>query len=633
MITTRCLDCHSTAVAEGDMDLEKLLSATMSVAEAGELSEELTSSWLKVEAAIEQNRMPPTSEDKLSQDSRQVFRDWFRSTFVLKDGKPHIGPTPLRRLTNYEFLNSLEDLLGVTVRAEYNFLSSVTVARSFAERVLPAESPGESGFVNDASALASQKFPLSESMKCVDLALAKIGGNQAAAVELFGFEAAPKELSDAQVRQIAQAFLHRALRGKSTQQHVDHAVSVYRDESRGRGVMPSLKAMLRSILLQPEFYYRLETSREKSSPYSIDEFEFATRLSYFLNCSTPDDELLAVAESGTLRSLDQLDTQIERLLNKPRRLSLSERFAAQWIGFDELVNDSAFDASGVPTANRAHYDEMLYSFDELFRSDRSILELVDSDWAYVSRLNLKAYGSDQFGPRKPFDTGLADVLADRRLTGAQRRGIERIYDPPTLQSVVGDRYGGVVTSGAVMRITSAPERTSPVRRGVWLLDKIIGEKLEAPKNVPPIENAVRSLPVENPSKLQIIKAHTEMESCAVCHKSIDPLGFGLENFDSIGRWRTEYRDRRPIDSQGILPGGKPFSSPRELRQQLLEVYREPITRNFIRRLLAYAIGRSLQPYDRVTIDEIYDRVVEGDYRTGVVIREIIHSPQFQSRQD
>ncbi len=199
--------------------------------------------------------------------------------------------------------------------------------------------------------------------------------------------------------------------------------------------------------------------------------------------------------------------------------------------------------------------------------------------------------------------------------------------------MLGDRYGGIITSAAVMRTTSAPERTSPVRRGVWLLDKMIGEKLEAPKNVPPITNAIGSLPTPNPGKLDIIKAHTEMESCQICHKDIDPIGFGLENFGPSGRWRTTYRDKSAVLSEGVLPGGTTFSSPKQLKQQLLETYRENIVRNFIQRLLAYAIGRSLQPHDRVTVDQIYQRVIDADFRSGVVIREIVRSQQFLCRQD
>jgi len=633
IMSQRCLECHQGDHAEGDLDLAALLQATAEHLPPKLIPQALTEKWVKVEQAILQKRMPPPAEDALTPEQRAAFQTWFEKRIVLLSGQPHIGPTPLRRLTHYEFLNSLEDLLGVSVRAEYNILSSVNIEKSFVEKVLPVEVPGESGFVNDASALASQPLPLLDYIKCIDFALSKIKRDESSLNQLFGFSQVPDELSAAQVTDIAKAFLRRALRGRITEQHVTRAVTAYTTAVAQSETFPALKSMLRTILLYPEFFYRLETHQGQTIPYTVSEPELATRLAYFLTCSTPDDILLDLADSGQLSQPDVLEQQIARLLNQPRRISLSERFAAQWIGFEDLVSDSDNAELGVPTINRAQYDELLYFFDELFRSDRSLLDVIDSDWVYVSKYNSKTYGQGQLKPRPPLEATYQDVLAHRRLSGPQRRGIENIYDPPTLHSVQGDRYGGIITSAAVMRITSAPERTSPVRRGVWLLDKMMGKPLEAPKNVPTIESVSRSLPSKNPSKLEIIQAHTEKASCQVCHQDIDPLGFGLENFDQNGRWRTQYRNKQEVFSQGTLPGGKSFSSPKQLKQQLTEIYGEAIVRNFIRRLLSYAIGRSLQPCDRVTVEKIYQRAVASDYRSGVVIREIINSPQFLCRQD
>jgi hypothetical protein len=633
LIEKSCVDCHSGDDAEGNMDLAALLKSTAEVGPTDPFPELVAASWLAVEKAILQKRMPPADEDELTANERESLTDWFHSRIVLKDGKPHIGSTPLRRLTHYEFLNSLEDLLGVKVRAEYNIISSVNIEKGFVEKVLPIEVPGESGFVNDAQALASQPVPLLEYMKCIDFALSKVNTNNQPLKKILGVGKVPTELSETQTRNLATEFLHRALRGRSTDRHVDHAIQSYRDAAIQGETLVAVKTMLRTILLLPEFYYRLETNQGKASPYRVSDFELATRLSYFLTCSTPDNELLAAAGDGTLGDPNILGQQISRLLNHPRRISLSERFAGQWIGFDELMSEAEVGELGIPTLARAQYDELLYFFDELFRSDLSLQNIIQSDWAYVSKYTINMYGKDQFKPKKPFDSPYADVLGFRQLTGSQRRGIENIYDPPRLHTVKGDRYGGIITSAAVLRSTSAPKRTSPVRRGVWMLDKIMGQKLEAPENVPPVENAIRSLPISNPSKLEIIKAHTEMESCRRCHKDIDPLGFGLENFDPSGRWRTQYNNKRDIISEGVLPGGEPFSTPQQLKEQLLQVYRKQITRNMIQRMLSYAIGRSLQPYDRITVDKIYQRIVKNDYRSSVLIREIINSPQFLCRQD
>ena len=633
LISERCLDCHQGEDAEASVDLAAAFEAINDHAGDQPLSRDVQQIWLRVEKVVAQGRMPPPEEASLTDAEVDQFGNWFHLHLVLRDGLPHIGTTALRRLTQEEFIASLEDLLGIKMRDEYNHLKSVHVEKGFVDRVLPVEVPGESGFVNDAESLASQPIPLLAYMKCIDFALAKMSGTAASIEMLTGAAVLPENLSEEQVRQIAEPFLRRALRGNATASHLDNAVRVFAKAQEDKSSMVAFKGMLRTILLLPEFHYRFETSKNQRTPYRISDQEFATRLSYFLTGSTPDDELLRVAGSGKLRDSEVLDGQIERLLSNPRRLSLSESFAAQWIGFDALVDSSSSETQGVSTTVRAQYDELLYFFDELFKSDLSLLDLIDSDWMYVSNYTINTYGKDQFAEPPPMNAQHSNVLQGRTLTGSARRGIEQIYDPPVVRGVQSERYGGVITSAGVMSLTSAPQRTSPVRRGVWILDRLLGQQLEAPANVPPIEKAMQSLPAEKPGKLEIIRAHTAMPSCIVCHKDIDPIGFGLENFDSVGRWRTHYPDKSPVSSNGTLPSGKSFSSPRELKQLLLTDYRELIVRNFIRRMMAYAFGRALRPYDRITEDSIYLHVVKQNYRSNSVIHAIIESPQFNCRQD
>jgi hypothetical protein len=633
LISERCLDCHQGEAAEASVDLAAVLDSMKHQTADQMLPHDLQEIWLRVEKVVSQGRMPPPEEDSLSVDELGQFEDWFHGRLVLRDGLPHIGTTPLRRLTHEEFIASLEDLLEIEMRSEYNHLKSVHVEKGFVDRVLPVEVPGKSGFVNDAESLASQPIPLLAYMKCIDFALSKMSGNPASIEMLTGTTVLPEKLSEEQVRKIAQPFLRRALRGNATNSHLENAVRVFTKAQETKASMVAFKSMLRTILLLPEFHYRLESGKKQKTPYRISDHEFATRLSYFLTGSTPDGELLDAASSGTLRKAEVLDSQIQRLMSSPRRLSLSESFAAQWIGFDALIDLSATDAQGVSTTVRAQYDELLYFFDELFKSDLSLLDVIDSDWMYISNYTINSYGKDQFAKPPEINSQHANVLQRRSLTGNARRGIEQIYDPPVVRGVQSERFGGVITSAGVMSLTSAPQRTSPVRRGVWILDRLLGQPLEAPANVPPIEKAMQSLPADKPGKLEIIRAHTAMPSCIVCHKDIDPIGFGLENFDSLGRWRTNYPDKSPVSSDGTLPSGKSFSSPKELKQLLLTDYRELIVRNFIRRMMAYALGRSLRPHDRITEDSIYQHVVKQDYRSNSVIRAIIDSPQFNCRQD
>ncbi len=633
LLSERCLDCHQGEGAEAAVDLAAAFDSMKNHAADQMLPYDLQEMWLRVEKVVVQGRMPPPEQGALPVAELDRFKDWFHQRLVLRDGLPHIGPALLRRLTHEEFIASLEDLLGIKMRSEYNHLKSVHVEEGLVDRVLPVEVPGKSGFVNDAETLASQRIPFLAYMKCIDFALSKMSGSEASIEMLTGMTVLPEKLSEDQARKIAESFLSRALRGKATSMHLKNAVRVFANTQETKTSLVALKSMLRTVLLLPEFYYRIEAAKNQTTPYRISDPEFATRLSYFLTGSTPDDELLDVAVSGTLREAKVLDSQIQRLMSSPRRLSLSESFAAQWIGFDALMDSSAAGAQGVSTTVRAQYDELLYFFDELFKSDLSLLELIDSDWMYISNYTINSYGKDQFVKPPEINSLHANVLQGRALTGSARRGIEQIYDPPVVRGVQSQRFGGVITSAGVMSLTSAPERTSPVRRGVWILDRLLGQKLEAPANVPPIDKAIQSLPIDNPGKLEIIRAHTAMPSCIVCHKNIDPIGFGLENFDSLGRWRTSYADKSPVSSEGTLPSGRKFSSPKELKQLLLTDYRELIVRNFIRRMMAYALGRSLRPHDRISEDSIYQHVVQQDYRSNSVIRAIIDSPQFNCRQD
>ena len=633
LISAYCFDCHQGENAEASLDLAATLDSMQDVAKDQAIPPDLLNTWMRVEKVVAQGRMPPAEQDALSTRDLEGFGKWFHERLVLRDGSPHIGTTPLRRLTHEEFIASLEDLLGIKMRNEYNHLKSVHVEKGLVDRVLPTEVPGKNGFVNDAESLASQPIPLLAYMKCIDFALSKMSGSAASIEMLTGVTVLPLNLSEDRVTKIAENFLRRALRGNATEEHLEKTVGIYLKAQKEKSSIVALKAMLRTILLLPEFYYRFEVGRNQAEPYRVSDYEFATRLSYFLTGSTPDDELLDVSASGTLRETEVLDGQIRRLMSRSRRLSLSESFAGQWIGFDTLLDSSAVDTQGVSTTARAQYDELLYFFDELFKSDLSLLDLIDSDWMYVSNYNINLYGKDQFTKPPEIKSQHAGVLQYRELKGNARRGIEQIYDPPTVRGVQSERFGGVMTSAGVMSLTSAPQRTSPVRRGVWILDRLLGQKLDAPANVPPIEKAIQSMTVSKPGKLEVIRAHTAMPSCMVCHENIDPIGFGLENFDALGRWRTTYPDKSPVSSDGTLPSGKTFSSPKELKQLLLTDYRELIVRNFIRRMMAYAFGRELRPHDRVTEDLVFQHVVKHGYRSNSVIRAIIESPQFNCRQD
>jgi hypothetical protein len=191
----------------------------------------------------------------------------------------------------------------------------------------------------------------------------------------------------------------------------------------------------------------------------------------------------------------------------------------------------------------------------------------------------------------------------------------------------------MITSVGILRLTSAPERTNPIRRGVWLLDKIIGQPMQPPEDIPPLAESekVDGKPLED--LVDILQAHTSKAACVSCHKHIDPIGLGLEKFDPYGKWRETYDNKRPIQASGVFPNGGIFQNPQQMKRILLDEYREPIVRNIAQRQLAYAIGRKLAPHDRLAVDRMQLALEEDGYKMNTLIVQVVTSKQFQCRQD
>ena len=197
-----------------------------------------------------------------------------------------------------------------------------------------------------------------------------------------------------------------------------------------------------------------------------------------------------------------------------------------------------------------------------------------------------------------------------------------------------EREGGIITSAAIMRLTASKSRTSPIRRGVWILSTIIGRDLEPPPNIPSLNEARAALKLKrDPTVAELLQQHVAKVECVSCHKAIDPLGLGLENFGPTGRWRTRYTRKEPVASSGVMPNGKTFKSPREMKLLLVEIYKDEIARNFVGQMFAYAIGRKLKPHDRVSLDSMVAKVKEDGYKVSTVIEQIVLSKQFRYRQD
>jgi hypothetical protein len=369
-----------------------------------------------------------------------------------------------------------------------------------------------------------------------------------------------------------------------------------------------VRRALTAILAHPKFLYRLEPTPEGVAPgeaYQVSDLELASRLSFFLWSSAPDDELIQVASEGRLRDDGMLDTQVRRMLADPRSETLASNFAFQWLHInklDEVVPDPALFAD-VPGTLRADLRTELAMFvDNVFREDHDVTELLSSDQTFLNE-------------RLALHYGINDVKGDR-------------FRPVTLENSA--RYG-LLGKGAVLMLSALPNRTSPVRRGAWILENITGTPPTPP---PPGVEALKENDEAAGDVLTIrerMAQHSADPTCHSCHGVLDPLGFALENFDATGRWREIDRfARAPIDAAGELPDGTKITGPDDVRTALLE-RPDQFVQTLTGKLMIFALGRDITYHDMPTIRRIVRESEAQDYRFSSIVMGIVNSEQFQMR--
>lgn len=364
------------------------------------------------------------------------------------------------------------------------------------------------------------------------------------------------------------------------------------DEAVGR----SLKA----ALVSPNFLFRLEQAGEPEQ--RIDDYALASRLSYFVWLSMPDETLFDLAREGRLREPDVVRNQVRRMIGDPRSAAFSSRFISQWLGSVELGRSAKPDTGVFPeysgSLEESMKREVVVFFRRLLQEDGSLLQLIESDYLTVNEELAAHYG------------------------------IGGVIGPEFRKVPVQDRNrGGVIGMAGLLTTASLPVRTSPVLRGKWVLETLLGKEL------PPPPPDAGDLPEPTPATegltlRQRFEQHRDSPQCAACHDRIDPIGYGLENYDAIGRWRLTDENGRPLDTVGELPDGEHFNGPAELKDILLS-RKETFARTVTERMLAFALGRPLAYYDEPVIREVAGAVIESDYRPSVLIERIALSYPFQ----
>ncbi len=410
-------------------------------------------------------------------------------------------------------------------------------------------------------------------------------------------------------RAILSNIAHRAYRQAPTTEHMSILMDFYEQgRADGGDFDKGIEVALQRILSSPQFVFRFERDPAGASPekpYRISDTELASRLAFFLWSSLPDDELLDLASRARLSRPAVLAQQVQRMLTDPRASALTKNFAGQWLYLRNLeIKDAStyefpdFD-DNLRNAFRTE-TEML--FDYIVRNDRSVLELLTADYTFV----------------------------DERL--AKHYGIEGVYGSNFRRVPVTDpRRQGILGHGSILLVTSQPNRTSPVTRGVWILENVLGAHVPAPPpvNIPPLEQAAGDVDFESLSVRQLMELHRGKPFCEGCHKIMDPVGLAMENYDVIGRWRTEDHGA-PIDSSSKLVDGTHIEGPVELKNALLK-YKEQIVRNMTEKLMTYALGRGIAYYDQPVVRSIVRDAAADDYRFSSIVMGIVNSASFQMR--
>jgi hypothetical protein len=594
-----CYSCHGPEKRKGDLDLA--VFTTLSSAQ------EHQHVWTGVLERVQADEMPPEGAKQLEFGERQDLIEWSRRlqpkevdcTKLASDRTVNFytGNVMSRRLNRDEYERTVRDLVGIDVRPG---------------RLLPADGAGGEGFDTTGDTLFTSSLTVEKYLEAAELITATILPDDpatlspeiaAARTRLLGRLPSAEHPPRQAAHEVLARFLRRAFRRSVTPEEVAGFLRVFDHASaRGDGYDAALRLALTGVLISPHFLFLVEPEPEQGDVQPLGPFPLASRLSYFLWASMPDEELLALAESGRLLDPAVYLAQIRRLLNDPRAASIGERFALQWLEIDKLGHEVKPDPQRYPEFARlvdAMRGEVVALVNEVFLRDRPLMELIDSDYVLVDRTMAAHYGM-------PVPAG----------------------DSFSRQPAPSRERGGITGVAAVHALTSYPLRTSPVLRGRWILEVLLGEKVPPPPpDVPALADDDHHLSAVD--LREQLERHRRDPTCSSCHQRMDPLGFSLESFDNLGRHRTQ-ADGRPIDVSAKLANGQVFDGPAGLKKILTE-RRDQVLRHLARKLTGYALGRQLSRHDDCVVRDSLAALAANGWRASVLVETIAQSKPFRYR--
>ena len=632
-----CIKCHGEGEKiKGKLDLRTYSDHAAWLKDADRIED--------IISVIEEGEMPPEEEPEIDDKTRADILEGLKKTLAeaIKSSQPS-SQTPIRRMNRFQYANAVKDLLKLKVevyplpermmRDRSNYFkpetgkipSKITVSsrplgksgliepRLSGVAPFPQDLRAEHGFDNrgdhlSLSPLLMESFlNLSRSIVLSDNFNRKNCGVWPSLFE----EPKEKERTNEIIDERLNHFLTRAFRRPvdlaTLNRYSSHTADLIKS---GSTFLDAMKETVSAILASPRFLYLYDSESKKANKFK--DYELATRLSFFLWGSIPDDVLIERAASGNLSNPDVLRAEVERMLLDGRLKRFCDSFPSQWLQLDRIISSVPDpkkypDFYYAPPNYRTTMDMMmepLLLFETILVEDRPITDLIDSDYSYRSKRLSKWY----------------DSKVEGRLGGPVTMAFERV-------SINDRKEGGVITSAAVMTMTSGPEETKPITRGAWISGVIFNDPPEPPPaDVPTLENDDSEL-AKQMTLRERFASHRENPDCAGCHKKLDPLGFALENFDAVGRWRDQYHNGREVDSSGILFRKHKFNDVVEFKDAIMSE-KDRFTKALVSHLLSFSLGRKLSAFDSPTVDLVAKKVKESDYSLRVMIHEIVQSDPF-----
>ncbi len=575
LVNKYCIRCHSTLKAKGGVALDR-------DKDDGAVQKN-RALWERVADNLRSGEMPPAGARRPSAGEMEVLNAWLDGALKVDCNLPRSpGRVTARRLNRAEYNNTVRDLVGATFQPANDF---------------PADDVGY-GFDNIGDVLSLPPLLMEKYLDAAEQIIEK--AFQAPELRRRIMARPPREKGA--LRENLRQFITRAYRRPVAEAELDRYLRLHKSvRDKGESPEVALKTALQAVLVSAHFLFRIEQDPPAGSDArALNDFELASRLSYFLWSSMPDEELFKHCRNKTLRRPGVLEAQVRRMLTDRKARALADNFAGQWLQTRNLASFNP-DPKRFPTWNAPLRNAMVMETELFFlhvvQEDRSVLDFINADYTFVNERLARHYG----------------------LTGVTGENFRKV-------ALTGTARGGVLTHASVLAVTSNPTRTSPVKRGKWILDNILGTPPPPPP--PDVEELEEKGELKGTLR-QRMEQHRVNPSCASCHQRMDPLGFGFENFDAIGAWRAR-EGRHPIDASGVLPGGAKFNGPVELKAVLARK-KDLFAKCLTEKLLTYALGRGVERSDHCFVEEIAGNLAKGDHKFSRLVLEIVKSDPFQKR--